>query len=295
VSLTVKQLHPLFAAEVTGIDLHLLTDPDLPKAVERVMDGYAVSVLRRQMIDDEQQVRFTRLYGDLEVQPDVRSTVIAETESPRIRHREIFDVSNLDQAGRVLPPGDDRRSYALGNQLWHTDSSFRQLSATYSMLSARIIPPVGGDTEFVDTRAVYDALPEVTKNRIEDLVAEHSIWHSRSLYGGYQPSPDEIRARPPARHQLVRRHSGSGRKALYIARHISHIVGWPMAEGQALIDELIDFATQPEFVYSHKWRVGDLVIWDNRCTMHRATPFDDMGLPRDMRRTTVREKVAVVP
>ena len=242
-SLTVKQLHPLFAAEVTGIDLHLLTDPDLPKAVERVMDGYAVSVLRRQMIDDEQQVRFTRLYGDLEVQPDVRSTVIAETESPRIRHREIFDVSNLDQAGRVLPPGDDRRSYALGNQLWHTDSSFRQLSATYSMLSARIIPPVGGDTEFVDTRAVYDALPEVTKivSKIWSLNIRFGI---RALCtGAINPPRTEIRARPPARHRLVRRHSGSGRKALYIARHISHIVGWPMAEGQALIDELIDFAT----------------------------------------------------
>jgi len=293
VSLKVKPLHPLFVAEVTDLDLRLPARPGERDAIERVMDEYAVSVLRDQMIDDEQQIRFTRLYGDLEVQPEVRSKVIVETDNPRIRHREIFDVSNLDQAGRVLPRNDDRRSYALGNQLWHTDSSFRQLSATYSMLSARVVPPVGGDTEFIDTRAVYDALPQAMKTRIEGLVAEHSIWRSRSLYGGYQPTAEELRVRPPAQHPLVRRHPGSGRKALYIARHISLIVGWPVADGQALIDELIAFATRPQFVYTHKWRVGDLVIWDNRCTMHRATPFDDMGLPRDMRRTTVRETLAV--
>ena len=150
VSLKVKPLHPLFVAEVTDLDLRLPARPGERDAIERVMDEYAVSVLRDQMIDDEQQIRFTRLYGDLEVQPEVRSKVIVETDNPRIRHQEIFDVSNLDQAGRVLPRNDDRRSYALGNQLWHTDSSFRQLSATYSMLSARVVPPVGGDTEFID-------------------------------------------------------------------------------------------------------------------------------------------------
>jgi alpha-ketoglutarate-dependent 2,4-dichlorophenoxyacetate dioxygenase len=291
-SLKVNQLHPLFFAEVTGLDLRLPPAPDLRETIERIMDEYAVSVLRDQVIDDEQQIRFTRLYGDLELRPDVRSSAVAETDNPRVRHKEIFDVSNLDQAGRVLPPDDDRRSYSLGNQLWHTDSSFRQLSATYSMLSARIVSPVGADTEFVDTRAAYDALPEAMKTRIEGLVAEHSIWESRSRSGGYRPTAEELRVRPPAQHPLVRRHPGSGRKALYIANHISHIIGWPADEGRALIDELIDFATRPKFVYAHKWRVGDLVIWDNRCTMHRATPFDDMGLVRDLRRTTVREKAA---
>jgi alpha-ketoglutarate-dependent 2,4-dichlorophenoxyacetate dioxygenase len=155
------------------------------------------------------------------------------------------------------------------------------------MLHARVIPPDGADTEFVDTRAVYDALPDPMKSRVEGAVAEHSIWHSRAKLGGYAPSDEERASRPPARHPLVRRHPGSGRKALYIASHASHIIGRPHEEGRALLEELIEFATRPQFVYAHKWRVGDLVIWDNRCTLHRATPYQSSRYVRDLRRTTI--------
>jgi alpha-ketoglutarate-dependent 2,4-dichlorophenoxyacetate dioxygenase len=157
------------------------------------------------------------------------------------------------------------------------------------------VPPSGADTEFVDTRAAYDALPETMKVRIEGLVAEHSIWHSRAKLGGYTPTEEERKARPPARHSLVRRHPGSGRNALYIASHASHIIGWPEHEGRALIDELVAFATQPRFVYAHPWQRGDLVIWDNRCTMHRATPFESSTHVRDMRRATIIDTTAGIP
>jgi alpha-ketoglutarate-dependent 2,4-dichlorophenoxyacetate dioxygenase len=155
------------------------------------------------------------------------------------------------------------------------------------MLHARIIPPDGADTEFADTRTAYDALPAATKTRLEGLIAEHSIWHSRAKLGGYTPTEEEKQLRPPARHPVVRRHPGSGRSALYIASHASHIIGWPVEEGRKLLEELLTFATQSRFVYRHKWRLGDLVIWDNRCTLHRATPFESATHVRDMRRSTV--------
>jgi alpha-ketoglutarate-dependent 2,4-dichlorophenoxyacetate dioxygenase len=285
-SVIVNPLHPVFAAEVIGLDLKQPTSA-LRDEVDAIMNQYAVSCIRDQFIDDEQQVAFSRLFGDLELQPATRGN---KARSP---FPEIFNVTNLDAGGGFQKEGDLARQYRLGNHLWHTDSSFRKISGVYSLLSARTIPPVGADTEFVDTRAAYDALPEKMKARVEGLVAEHSIFYSRALNGGYTPSEEELKARPPAQHPLVRLHPGSKRKALYIAAHISHIVGWPHDESRALIDELMDFATQPQFIYAHKWRDGDMVIWDNRCTMHRATPFEDNLHIRDLRRTTVREKVAV--
>ncbi len=202
--------------------------------------------------------------------------------------------SNLDGFGNLLAPDDERRNYSLANRLWHTDSSFRQVSATYSMLSARVIPPKDADTEFADLRAAYDALPAATKARLEGLVAYHSIWHSREKLGGYVPNEEEREARPGALHPVVRRHSGSGRMTLYLASHATEIVGMDPDEGQALLAELIAFATEPRFVYAHTWRPGDLVVWDNRCTMHRATPFEDTNHVRDMRRTTVRDTAAAL-
>jgi len=244
-------------------------------------------VLPDQRLDDEGQIAFARLYGPLEVSPPVQGKSGAAEFNMRVRHREIFDISNLDENGLLLGAEDARAAYRLGNQLWHTDSSFRQRSAAWSMLHARVVPPTGGDTEFADTRAAYDALPDAMRSKLEGMVAEHSIWHSRARLGGYTPTEEERGLRPPARHPLVRRHPGSGRNALYIASHASHIVGMPVEEGQALLLELIEFATQPRFVYRHRWRIGDLVIWDNRCTMHRATPLSAGGHVRDMRRTTV--------
>jgi alpha-ketoglutarate-dependent 2,4-dichlorophenoxyacetate dioxygenase len=287
--LTVRPLHPLFAAEVTGLDLCVPPTEDTRRAVEAAMDRYAVSVLPGQAIDDEQQLRFAKLFGELEIRPLQRGRNQYPDGDERIRHHEIFDVSNLDEEGNMLASDDERRIYSLANRLWHTDSSFRQVSATYSMLSGRVVPPEGADTEFADMRAAYDALAPAMKARLEGLVAEHSIWHSREKLGGYVPNEAERAARPGALHPLVRRHPGSGRMTLYIASHATHIVGMDGAAGQALLAELIDFATQARFVYRHQWRPHDLVIWDNRCTMHRATPFADQRYQRDMRRTTVRD------
>jgi alpha-ketoglutarate-dependent 2,4-dichlorophenoxyacetate dioxygenase len=283
----VKRLHPLFVAELNGVDLRQPLDATTKRTIEDAMDQYAVLVVPAQDIDDAQQVAFAASFGPLEVAPAVQGKTGARGVGKRIKHREIFDISNLDDDGRILDADDQRATYQQGNQLWHTDSSFRQKSATWSMLHARVIPPDGADTEFVDTRAIYDALPDAMKSRIEGAVAEHSIWHSRAKLGGYTPSDEERASRPPARHLLVRRHPGSGRKALYIASHASHIIGWPVEEGRALLEQLIEFATQPQFVYAHQWRVGDLVIWDNRCTLHRATPYQSTRYVRDLRRTTI--------
>jgi alpha-ketoglutarate-dependent 2,4-dichlorophenoxyacetate dioxygenase len=259
------------------------------------MDEHAVCVLPDQCLEDKQQIAFSQLYGPLEVSPPVQAKSGTAQFNTRVQHREIFDVSNLDENGAILVENDARSAYRLGNQLWHTDSSFRQRSAAWSMLHARVIPPAGGDTEFADTRAAYDALPEAMKTKIEGLIAEHSIWHSRANLGGYTPTEEDRKLRPPARHRVVRRHPGSRRNALYIASHASHIIGMPLEEGRMLLRELIEFATQPRFVYRHKWRIGDLVIWDNRCTMHRATPFEATGHVRDMRRTTIIDTRAEVP
>ena len=293
-ALTVRPLHPVFAAEVTGLDLREPPGEAIRREIDAVMNRYAVAVLRDQFINDEQQVRFTRLFGEPEIAPMERGRTLVPGAHDRIQLPQIFDNSNLDLRGALLALDDRRRTYSVANQLWHTDSSFRQLSATYSMLSARELPPRGADTEFADMRAAYDALSEATKARLEGLVAEHSIWHSRSKLGGYVPNAEERAARPPAQHRLVRVHPGSGRKTLYIANHVSHILGLSKDESDALVDGLLAHATERRFVYAHQWRPGDLVIWDNRATMHRATPFEDGDYRRDMRRTTVREAVAEV-
>ncbi len=286
-NLVVTPIHRLFVAKITEVDLSRPIGEDIQRAIERAMDAYAVCVLPGQHLEDEQQIAFSRFYGPLEASPGIGRKSGAIPSAGRIRHREVFDISNLDQDGGILGENNPRASFMLGNQLWHTDSSFRTESATWSMLHAKVVPPAGGDTEFADTRAAYDALTDAMKSRLEGLVAEHSLWHSRSQLGGYVPTEEERKSYPSARHKLVRRHPGSGRNALYIASHASHIVGMPVEEGQALLRELMEFATQPQFVYRHKWQVGDLVIWDNRCTMHRATPFDAADDVRDLRRTTI--------
>jgi alpha-ketoglutarate-dependent 2,4-dichlorophenoxyacetate dioxygenase len=201
----------------------------------------------------------------------------------------LVDISNLDEKNAVLAAQDRRRMFALGNQLWHTDSSFKKTPAKYSLLHAHTVTPEGGETQFVDTRAAYDALPERMKMRIETLQAEHSIFVSRGKLGFTEFSEEERRANPPVHRRLVRVHPGSGRKALYLASHASHIVGQPVPDGRMLIHELMEHATQPQFVHTHKWAPGDLVMWDNRCTMHRGRPYDEVNHRRDMRRATVQD------
>jgi alpha-ketoglutarate-dependent 2,4-dichlorophenoxyacetate dioxygenase len=287
--LAVTPIHPRFAARITGVDLSRPLDEETHRAIERAMDTYGVCVLPGQQIDDAHQVAFSRFYGPLEMSPGIGRQSGGLMPTGRIQHKEIFDISNLDQDGGILDENNPRAAFMRGNALWHTDSSFRPAGATWSMLHAKAVPPAGGNTEFADTRSAYDALPDAMKQRLDGLVAEHSLWHSRSKLGGYVPTDEERRNYPWAHHKLVRLHPGSGRKTLYIAAHASHIIDMPIEEGQALLEELIAFATQPQFVYSHKWEVGDLVIWDNRCTMHRAMPYEATGHVRDLRRTTIMD------
>ncbi len=283
-----RQLHPLFAAELTGVDTSQPT-PELRADIERMIDQHGVCVLPGQNINAQQQVDFARLFGALERPPQVRGSRGArDAKFPP----EIFPITNLTEDGQIQTEDNAARAYRLANALWHTDSTFRQTGATYSMLHARVVPPHGADTQFVDTRAAYDRLPDTMKSRLEGLEAVHSIWESRGKLGGYTPTPEELVARPPARHPLVKVNPNTGRRSLLIASHVSHIIGWPEAEGRALIDELMELATRPEMIFSHQWRVGDMVIWDNRSTMHRATPFEDGVYVRDLTRVTVREFAA---
>ncbi len=277
-----KPAGPSFVAEVSGVDFSRPVDSATLAEIISAMDRYAVCVFRNTGLTDESHIAFSRLLGKLEHAPRLFGKNVT-----RFKHPELFDAGNLDASGRILID-ERRRIYNKGNALWHTDSSFNTHRASYSLLLAHEVPPAGGDTQFADTRAAYDALDAQMKAKIEGLWAEHWLWHSRMLAGYPEPTEEERLAKPPARHKLVQTHPGSGRKTLYIASHASHIVGWPVEEGRQLLRELIDFATQPRFVQSVSWKqAGDLVIWDNRCTMHRATPFQDTVYRRDMRRTTV--------
>jgi alpha-ketoglutarate-dependent 2,4-dichlorophenoxyacetate dioxygenase len=283
---TVKPLHPLIGAEISGFDMSKPVDAATLKEIVAAMDRWAVGAFRNPVpLTDEQHIAFSRQLGPIQ-----RSEVLmVEGRTPRLPHGEIIDQSNLDHRGEIFAENDKLLLYKRANQLWHTDMSFHPVRATYSLLSAHLIPPGGADTEFADMRAAYDALPGAMKAKLEGLVAEHSYWHSRVVAGGPEPTAAECNSRPPARHALVHVHPGSKRRALYLASHASNIVGWPVAQGQALLREVTEHATQPQFVYRHAWQLGDVVAWDNLCTMHRATPFDDTTHRRDMRRTTVRE------
>ncbi|MBL0421105.1 TauD/TfdA family dioxygenase [Ramlibacter sp. AW1] len=280
---TIKPVTPTFACELIGADLRVESTPQMAEATMQAMDAYGVSVFRDQQIGDEQQIAFSRLFGPLESSPHFGR---GSQEVVRMKYPELFDVSNLDENNQILEDSDRRRAYRNANLMWHTDSSFQPGGAGYSILSARVIPGAGADTEFADMRAAYDALPSDMKRRIEGLVVEHSAFYSRKLVG-FEFTEEELQRRRPTKQFLVQTHPRSGRKSLFLASHASHVVGMPVEEGRALLKELTEFATQPQFVYQHKWRVGDLLLWDNRCTMHRATPFDDFSERRDLRRTTV--------
>jgi alpha-ketoglutarate-dependent 2,4-dichlorophenoxyacetate dioxygenase len=286
----VEPVHPLFVGKVTSVDLRQPVDPATFAEIEAAIDRHAVLIFPGQAIDDAQQIAFTGLFGALEGP----AKSVLKGAKPRLERREINDVSNLDEDNSILAANDRRRLYSLGNQLWHTDASFRRIPARYSLLSARTIPPAGGETEFADMRAAYDALPDTMRARIDGLVAEHSIWHSRSLVADLQIDEDERAALPPVPQVLVRTHPGSKRRSLYLAAHAFRIRGLPDEAGKALLDELTAFATEPRFVHTHRWTVGDLVMWDNRCTMHRGRPYDDTRYRRDMHRTTVRDHASTL-
>jgi alpha-ketoglutarate-dependent 2,4-dichlorophenoxyacetate dioxygenase len=285
-TVSVKELGNGFVAEVHGVDFTKPVAGPTIADITAVLDRYGVAVFRDTGLDDRRHVEFSRLFGELEIAPKLFGP-----QRARFSHPELFDAGNVDRDGQILLD-ERRRLYNKGNALWHTDSSFNPRRAAYSLLLAHQVPPVGGDTEFANMRAAYVALPEATKHAIEDLVAEHWLWHSRLLAGYPTPTAEEKAAKPPAQHRLVQYHPGAGGKTLYLAAHASHIVGRPEAEGRALINELMGFATQPRFTCAVRWyQPGDMVIWDNRSTMHRATAFEDKLYPRDMRRTTVYDSV----
>jgi len=286
--ISTKPLHRLFGAQISGIDLRRAISGKLLADFVHAMDTWAVCVVHHETpLTNEQHIAFSEALGPIE-----RGKIleIAGAKGMRIPYHSIIDQSNLGPDGEIFREGDRTLGFKRANRLWHTDMSFHPVRATYSALSAHEVPSGGADTEFADMRAAYDALPRETKAQIADLTAEHSYWYSRVRGGGPEPTDAERRSRPPAQHKLVHVHPTSGRTALYLASHASHIVGWPVDAGRALLEELMTFATRPEFVMSHDWRVGDVVIWDNLATMHRATPFDDTIHRRDMRRTTCRER-----
>lgn len=279
-SLSLKSLHPSFVVEITGVDLRAPMSDEVFDEIHDVFDRAAVVVFREQYLSDDEQLAFSRRFGPIEEAPNYAGKALRLPG-------EFTDISNLDSEGKLLDPEDRLAKYNLGNQLWHTDSSFKAVRAKCSLLSAREIPDTGSVTQYADMRSAYEALPQERKEQLEGLVAEHSIAHSRSLTGfdGFNRSVAD--SLPPVPQRVVD-HYDDGRSSLFLASHASHIVGMPVEEGRALLTELIEFATQDRFVYSHDWTVGDLVVWDNRRTMHRGRPYD-MTQRRVLHRTTVSD------
>lgn len=280
-ALTFRKLQQHFAAEVSPIELRRVHDPETLAEIRAGMDEHAVLVFRDQPFTDQEHLEFAqRLDGELHTK--LGSSALVKN---RFGNEALGDISNLDESGEIMTTDNRRRAYNLGNRLWHTDASFQDPPGRYSMLHAKIVPPAGADTEYADMRVAYDALPEETRARLEGLRVHHSIAYSRQTLGFEFAAAEEDRLKG-AVHPLVRTIPRSKRRALYLASHASRIVDWPVPEGRLLLRELIEHATQPQFVYRHRWRVGDLVIWDNRCTMHRATPFEDTKYRRELRRVT---------
>ena len=289
-SVSIRQLRPTFAGEVSGVDCSEPLSPAEVAAVEAGMDQYAVLVFRDQPLSDEQQLAFTLQFGDLESYKTAGH--VRKREESRLA-TGISDFSNLDKSGKIMSREDRVWFFKLGDMLWHSDSSFRPIPAKYSLLSGRIIPSWGANTEFADMRAAYDALDERTKNEVEDLVCEHSLMFSREAIGFTDLTDDERAAFRPVRQRLVRTHAVTGRKSLFLSSHAGTVEGWTIPEARMFLRDLTEFATQERFVYSHSWQVGDLVIWDNRTTMHRARRFGRDEV-RDVRRTTLAGDQATI-
>ncbi len=283
-SISVNRIHPHIGAEVSGIDVAAPLDDATLHDLWQAIDAHSVLVMHDQQMTDAQLKSFAARFGDLEI-----GRAALRPGRRRLDIPEIGDISNLDEDNNVRTLDDRRRLDMLGNRLWHTDASYMPVPVVLGMLFAVSVPPAtplgAGETEFADMRAAYDTLPGEMKATIADLVVEHDIFWSRGQIGFTEFALGEREKFPPSPQRLVRRHPGSGRKTLYLSAHASHIVGWPVADGRLLLHDLNTHATQRQFVYSHQWAKGDLVIWDNRCTMHRGRPHDE-NAPRDLRRAT---------
>jgi alpha-ketoglutarate-dependent 2,4-dichlorophenoxyacetate dioxygenase len=290
-TLDIRPLHPLFAAEAGGVDLRQAPSEALVAAIDRAMNQYAVLVFRGQKLTQDEQIAFSSAFGTL----DIGLAKLSKTKG-RLDYPELIDISNVARDGSIAPSGDKRIAGALANQLWHSDSSFQAVPGKYSMLSAVTLPGASvlgaGETEYADMRAAYDALDDAMKARLEGLVAEHFALYSRIWLGDEDWTDEQKRGMPPVRWKIVRTHPGSGRKSLFLGSHANRILGWPVPEGRMFLLDLLEHATQRQFVYAHPWRPGDLVIWDNRCTLHRGRPYD-MTRRRELRRTTTRDLDAV--
>lgn len=276
-----------FVGEVTNINICAPLTREQVAAIERGMDDYAVLTFPGQPLTDEQQVAFTRNFGELEI---TLAGQMAKPEERRFQQLELGDISNYAKGDttRLHKRADRARMYSLANRLWHSDASFRAVGAGYTLLHARITPSQGADTQFADMRAAYDALSARDKAEVEDLVCEHSIVFSRQQIGFAEYNPGFDEHLKPVPHKLVLTHPKTGRKSLYLSSHIGGIVGWPVPEARAFLRDLTEHATQPQFVYAHQWQVADMVMWDNRTVMHRATRFDDLNEVRDLRRTSLK-------
>ena len=280
----ITPIHPVFVARFEGVDLrHALTAAEVAD-IDAAMNQHAILVFPAQFIDDDQQKAFARNFGKLEL-----ATGNIQTSDQRRLDMEMADISNLDQDNKLFARDDRRRMFNLGNNLWHSDSSFKATPAKYSGLSARAIPKAGGDTQFADMRAAYDDLPDDDRALIADMVTHHSLIYSRGLLGFGEFSEQEKLNFAPVRQRLVRRNAVTGRKSIFLSSHIGEIEGMPRPEAMSLIRDLVEHATQAKYVYTHRWTLGDLVLWDNRQTMHRARRYNDTGEVRDMRRTTVED------
>lgn len=283
-AISIYPVTPNFAAEVGDIDLSLAWSARDEEAIRQAFWKYAVLVFPEQRLQESDHLRFAEVFGPLE------KTIGSFRDESKLRTSDkIADVSNLNTESEIWGADSRQRMFQLGNRLWHTDSSFRHLPGRASLLHARSIAPIGGHTEFADLRAAFDALPEDDRSRLRPLIAEHSIFHSRAKLGFSKFSEAERAALPAVRQSLVRNIPESGRETLYLASHIGGIEGLSPVNGEALIQQLTAHAVQRQFVYTHRWRENDLVLWDNRCTMHRGTDFDDLRWRRDFRRATVHD------
>jgi alpha-ketoglutarate-dependent 2,4-dichlorophenoxyacetate dioxygenase len=282
--ISLQPVSPSFVAEVSGIDLRQPLTPSLAAEIDAAMDTYGVLVFRDQALGDPEQRAFGEALGTIETS---RATV--DAEKSRLQDKTLNDISNLAADGTILAADARKRMFNLGNQLWHSDSSFKAVPAKYSMLHARVIPPSGGATEVADMRGAWDALDPEMQEKLRDLICEHSLLYSRQLLGFTEFTEAERTSFAPVRQRLVRYFPSTGRRTLYLSAHIGRIVGWPVPEALALIRDLMEHATERRFVYSHAWRVNDLLMWDNRTTMHRGRAYDDKRYPRDMRRVTLMD------
>jgi alpha-ketoglutarate-dependent 2,4-dichlorophenoxyacetate dioxygenase len=278
-ALETRALHPLLGVEIVGVDVrHVVAD--VFRRIVEAFEEHSVLLFRGQTLDDEAQIAFSRRFGPLET--TIRTVVSHARYRP-----EISNLTNVDAEDRLIPRGDRRNLFNAGNQMWHTDSSFKRVPALASLLSGREVPPEGGETEFASMRVAYERLPEATKHLLEGKVAVHSFEYSRGLVGEGLLAPEDAAQVPPVPQALVRANPANGRKAFFVASHACEILGMPTDQARALIRELLGRATVPAMVYTHRWRPGDLVVWDNRCVLHRGRPWNESRYRRIMHRTTV--------